>query len=72
MITNALRALAEHDDRRHRLSVEDYHRIGEAGILGPEARVELIEGEIRIVAPRIIRPVATDEIAIDLSGIFGM
>lgn len=46
MITNALRALAEHDDRRHRLSIEDYHRIGEAGILAPEARVELIEGEI--------------------------
>jgi len=46
MTSNALRALAEHDDRRHRLSVEDYHRIGEAGILAPDARVELIDGEI--------------------------
>lgn len=36
---------------RHRLTVEDYHRMGETGILRPEARVELIEGEIIDMAP---------------------
>jgi Uma2 family endonuclease len=36
---------------RHKLSVEDYHRMGEAGILGPDSRVELIEGEIIDMAP---------------------
>ena len=32
--------------RRHRLTVEQYHRMAEAGVLAPEARVELIEGEL--------------------------
>ena len=27
----------------YRLSIEQYHRIAEAGILGPEDRIELIE-----------------------------
>jgi Uma2 family endonuclease len=37
--------------RRHRLSVEDYYRMAEVGILGPEERVELIDGEIVDMAP---------------------
>lgn len=37
--------------RRRRLSVADYHRMGEAGILEPGERVELIEGEIVEMAP---------------------
>ena len=36
---------------RHRLSVEDYHRMAQAGILGEDSRVELIEGEIIDMAP---------------------
>jgi Uma2 family endonuclease len=36
---------------RHKLSVDDYHRMGEAGILAPDSRVELIEGEIIDMAP---------------------
>lgn len=35
----------------HRLSVTDYHRMAEAGILRPDARVELIDGEIIDMAP---------------------
>ena len=36
---------------RHALTVNDYHRMGEAGILPPEARVELIEGEVIDMSP---------------------
>ena len=36
---------------RHLLTVEDYHRMGEAGILSEDDRVELIEGELVEMAP---------------------
>jgi len=31
---------------RHRLTVDEYMRMGEAGVLPPDARVELINGEV--------------------------
>jgi len=37
--------------RRHRLSVAEYYRMAEVGILQPDARVELIDGEIIDMAP---------------------
>jgi Uma2 family endonuclease len=37
--------------QRHRLTVDEYHRMAEAGVLAPDARVELIEGEIIDMAP---------------------
>jgi Uma2 family endonuclease len=37
--------------RRHRLTVADYYRMAEVGILQPDARVELIEGEIIDMPP---------------------
>jgi len=36
---------------RHRLTVAEYYRMAEVGILSPEARVELIEGEIIDMPP---------------------
>jgi len=36
---------------RHRLTVEEYYRMAEVGLLAPDARVELIEGEIVDMAP---------------------
>src|SRR5688572_28169459 len=37
--------------QRHRITVHDYHRMAEIGVLAPDARVELIEGEIIDLAP---------------------
>ena len=36
---------------RHRITVDEYHRMAEVGLLAPDARVELIEGEIIDMAP---------------------
>ncbi len=36
---------------RRRFTVEDYHRMGQAGILSEDDRVELIEGEIVVMTP---------------------
>jgi Uma2 family endonuclease len=37
--------------RPHRLTVDDYYRMAEAGVLSPDDRTELIEGEIIDMAP---------------------
>jgi Uma2 family endonuclease len=36
---------------RYKLSVEDYHKLGAAGVLSEDSRVELIEGELIEMAP---------------------
>lgn len=42
---------AQAEIRRHLLTVDDYHKMGEAGILGEDDRVELVEGELIDMAP---------------------
>jgi len=37
--------------KRHPVSAQEYLRMGEAGVFAPEARLELIEGEIIEMAP---------------------
>ena len=39
------------EPRRHRLSIDDFERLGAAGILAPDARVELIEGDLIDMPP---------------------
>jgi len=49
---SAIEALpAEAGLRRHRLTVAQYHRMADAGVLERDARVELVEGEIADMAP---------------------
>ena len=41
----------EQGPRQHRITVDEYHRMAEVGLLAPDARVELIEGVIVDMAP---------------------
>lgn len=43
--------LSRHPVPRHRLTLDDYHRLGEAGILGEDDRVELLEGQLVDMSP---------------------
>src|SRR2546423_15302130 len=36
---------------KHRFTVDEYHRMGETGVINPDARVELLDGEIIDMAP---------------------
>jgi hypothetical protein len=48
----ALMSALDADPRqRHKLSVAEYYRMAEAGILGPGQRCELIEGEVIDMSP---------------------
>jgi Uma2 family endonuclease len=49
----------ETDVARKKFSVDEYHRMGEAGIFHPEMRLELIEGEVLEMSPVGTRHVAT-------------
>lgn len=43
--------IVEEGVTRHRISVNEYYRMAEVGLLAPDDRVELIEGEIVDMAP---------------------
>ena len=43
--------LSRHKVPRHRLTIDDYHRLGEAGVLGEDDRVELLEGQLVDMSP---------------------
>lgn len=46
-----MEALEDPGIKRHLINVEQYHRMGEAGVFERGARVELIEGEVIDMAP---------------------
>ncbi|HTQ36132.1 MAG TPA: Uma2 family endonuclease [Steroidobacteraceae bacterium] len=46
-----MNSLMESLPRRHRITADEYHRMAEVGLLAPDARVELIDGEIIDMAP---------------------
>ena len=48
---NEIRDVVLDYPRRHAVSVEEYSRMGELGVFEPEARLELIEGELVEMAP---------------------
>jgi len=46
-MSRALQSVAQ-----RRFTVEEYHRMAETGILGPDERVELVRGVIREMSPK--------------------
>ncbi len=46
-----MNSLMESWPRKHRITVDEYYRMAEVGLLAPDARVELVEGEIIDMAP---------------------
>jgi Uma2 family endonuclease len=51
MGTDLAEFLSRHPVRRHRLTLDDYHRLGGAGILGEDDRVELLDGQLVDMSP---------------------
>ncbi len=51
MDTDRTDILNRHPVPRHRLTVDEYHRLGEAGILGEDDQVELLEGQLVDMSP---------------------
>ncbi|HET7879715.1 MAG TPA: Uma2 family endonuclease, partial [Acetobacteraceae bacterium] len=43
--------LSRYPVSRHRLTVRDYYRMAEVGILGSDDRIELLEGQVVDMAP---------------------
>jgi hypothetical protein len=56
--------------RPHRLTVHDYYRMAEVGLLNPDDRTELIEGEIIDEVVRGALPLSTLGANIGIDGLF--
>jgi Uma2 family endonuclease len=52
--------------RRHRITVDHYYRMAEAGLFEPDERVELIDGEIIDMPPMGTRHASTIDRLVDL------
>ncbi|MCY4414887.1 MAG: Uma2 family endonuclease [Chloroflexi bacterium] len=50
-IMNTLAAEPQEDYIQRKFTVDEYYRMGEAGVLSPDERTELLEGEIILMAP---------------------
>ncbi len=49
--TAGMGSVVDDSFRRHRINVDEYYRMSEVGLLAPDARVELIDGEVIDMAP---------------------
>ncbi|MBI5482735.1 MAG: Uma2 family endonuclease [Deltaproteobacteria bacterium] len=54
---------AAHEPRRRRFTRAEYERMVDADVLGPDDRVELIEGEILVMSPEQSRHAAAIDVA---------
>ena len=50
-MTGSVSSMTTTERVRHRFTVDDYHRMGESGVFGPEDRVELLDGEVIEMSP---------------------
>ncbi|MBK1704212.1 hypothetical protein CKO40_06530 [Halochromatium glycolicum] len=46
-----MQAIAQQVPQRHRITVQEFFRMGEIGVFEPEARIELIDGELFDMPP---------------------
>jgi Uma2 family endonuclease len=46
-----MQAIAQQGPTRHRITVQEFFRMGEIGVFEPEARIELIDGELFDMPP---------------------
>jgi hypothetical protein len=54
--------------QRRKLSVDDFHRMGEAGILSEDDRIGLIDGDVSTAASRgVISPLGLASVRLDLA-----
>lgn len=51
MDTDLADILGRHPVPRHRITLEHYHRLGQAGIFGEDDRVELLDGQLVDMSP---------------------
>lgn len=59
-----MNAMTESGIGKHRLTVDEYYRMAEVGLLAPDARVELIDGEIVDMPPMGSRHGGTGDLLI--------
>lgn len=51
MTTERRQEMLPAEVKKHRFTVEEYHKMGEAGIFSEDDRVELIDGEVVEMTP---------------------
>jgi hypothetical protein len=56
----------------HRFTVTEYYRMAESGVLHPDDRVELLEGDgstTRLGPGKVVRPLAFEDLSLDVAAV---